>query len=467
MAAIQHMEPELDYGGYYDDDDESYDEYYIEEEIVEEEIVEEDILEDAYEPPAPSGDNMAAMIAAAASKRKERIDREGPVQITKPRTPATPKMDMAAMVAAKAKKRNERIDAGGTIQITDVQEERVIPEEHQKVFVSVASEAANVGKLLRFGEHTVEAVAAKKEEQDTWSGPGGLRTDNYRSNFFKAVQEAAAVGQVKLRQALETTNYDPSAFQEEEPELEDIDKKTDDQGRRVVRQEYLIDYQIEERRREKVQEWKSDEDKRVEYKSLHEVVLPSRNVPGWKPKNNNTSKVQSMDDIAKEVALRAWERNYRLGRPKAPLKMTRLCQCEYCRNPNPFQTHKYKNLYEEGVRVVADPMSLEKARKQKKWSPPKRTPPPPSFRSNVLPSAQADVKPGDWKSALENRPKPPPIQAKPKPSTPPPMEEEEVPKGPVILLDETITYHYRRPKAKKPDKDKKKKKTKKKKGIFF
>ena len=311
MATVEHMEPELDYGGEYEDyEEEEYEEEYIED-VVDEEYVEEEYVEEApaaandfWDKPSGGGGGMAAMIAAAASKRKDRID------------------------------------SGGPLQVREVeQEERVIPDEHKNVFVSVASEAAGVGKLLRFGEHTVEAVSKTKQQDDTWSGPGGLRTDHTRSDFMKAITEAAAIGAMKGLKAVETTNYDVNAYHEEEPELEDIDKMTDDHGRRVVRQEFLIDHQIEEARREKVKDFGAlDEEDRPTYHSTSDVILPAAKVPGFRSNQKQLSHKDAMDAIAAAVAEVAWERNYRLNRPKAQLRVTRKCACPYCFNANPYQT---------------------------------------------------------------------------------------------------------------------------------
>ena len=162
--------------------------------------------------------------------------------------------------------------------------------------------------------------------------------------------------------------------------------------------------------------------------------------------------------------------------------------CTFCRTVfmsltlSPFDSsieiysHKYKELHDQGIRVAEGPQVKEVKKKPTKWTPPKRSAPPPSFKPNVLPSAHAEVKASDWRKALKERPKPDPLPPRPKVQAPPPPETEsqqEVPDefiefsgegmggGPVVLLDETVTFSNKKPKAKKDKKEKKKKDKKK------
>ena len=291
----------------------------------------------------PPQGGMAAMIAAAAKKRQTRLDKGGEKKITHVEKQADEGLDLAGMIAKKANERSKRIEAGGELKVTEVQE---IPEEHKVVYIDVALEAARIGILTRLHEFTVEAVAEKKEEK-VWAGPSGLRTDHIRSSMFMAINEAAALGRMKGPKPLEVTSYDPN-IRKVEKEVEDIDKMKDEHGRRVVRQLYLIDRQIDQERKSKEEEWSAEKSQDVvRYNNWEEVELPSETAPKWQPRPSTKTHRDLMEAISNGVAERAWERNYRLNRPKANLKVTRKCNCRFCLNPNPFQTHKYK-MIEEG-----------------------------------------------------------------------------------------------------------------------
>ena len=407
---------------------------------------------------------MSAMIAAAANKRKDRLDQGGEKKVTHVEKPANAGMDMVAMIAQKANARNERIEAGGELKV------RVIPKAHKNVFVDVALEAARVGTLTRLNEHTVEAVAVGKEEE-VWGGPSGLRTDHLRSTFFMAINEAAALGALKRQKAHEVTNYDQNAYIEEE-EPEDIDKMTDEQGRRVVRQMYLIDRRIDEERKYKKEEWSAENAANIiQYNSMDEVALPSASAPKWRPKTTQKTHRELMDAISNGVAERAWERNYRLNRPKANLMLTRKCKCKFCVNPNPYQTHKYKQMEEEGIEKSDGPILEVKEDERKKTTQ--------AWNSHV--KQTRNVKPGDWSESSSytpvpnavpkfkvSRPPPKPVKdAGPEPARVAPQPVEMEPEddgdepGITILLDETTTWGHKREKTAKPKKEKPKKTKKK------
>jgi hypothetical protein len=287
---------------------------------------------------------MAGMIAAAAHQRQNRLDKGGEKKITHVETRTDEGLDMVAMIAKKANARNKRIDAGGELKVTEVQD---IPDEHKNVYVDIALEAARIGILTRLHEHTVEGVAEKKEEK-VWAGPSGLRTDHLRSEMFMAINEAAALGKMKGSKPVEVTSYDQNV-RTVEKEVEDIDKMKDEHGRRVIRQLYLIDRQLDEERKSKEEEWAAEKVQNIlRYENWEDVELPSETPPKWRPPQSKGNHRDLMDAISHGVAERAWERNYRLNRPKANLKLTRNCKCRFCVNPNPYQTHKYKKIEEIG-----------------------------------------------------------------------------------------------------------------------
>ena len=333
---MEHDPFEENYGGGHDED--HYSQYTMEEE-------EDDIQSTAT---FSAGGDMASMIAAAAAKRTQRIDRGGEKKMRShepPRERAPDKQDFASMAAAAAAQRHDRIEAsGGALQITQVRE---IPEEHANLFVNIAEEAANLGRLVRSNEHVVEAESNRIEEKDAWNGPGGLRNqESRRSMFERAISEAAAMGRMKLNKHDETTNYPRSIIEEEEADEIDIDKQVDEHGRRALRTHFLLDQHVREEYREKKTQWDLTESIDMhEYASIDDVELPTQNLPSFKPKDiKYMSQREALEAISSAVAVGAWERNYRLQRPKAQLRVTRGCKCPYCKNPNAFQTHKYKEM---------------------------------------------------------------------------------------------------------------------------
>lgn len=306
---------------------------------------------------ASTNSDMASMVAAAASQRNKRVSRNGGkvkmravTAAPHPPPPRVPdKQDFAAIAAAAASQRKNRIQSsGGTLQITQV---RDIPEEHANVFVSVAEQAAKMGRLVRSNEQVVEATSERPEETDTWTGPGGLKNhQNRRSVFERAISEAAALGRMKTSKPEETTNYDNHRIAEQSDDEIDIDKQVDEQGRRALRTHFLLDQHVREEYREKKNKWSVQESfEGPDYVSIDDVELPTEQAPTFKPKDIKfMTQREALEALSNAVAVGAWERNYRLQRPKSQLKVTRGCTCPYCKNPNPYQTHKYKAMMSGG-----------------------------------------------------------------------------------------------------------------------
>jgi hypothetical protein len=332
MTTIQHFPPEKNHGN-----------------------GEEDWYSDDGEDDGNDGGGMAAMIAAAASKRNKRVKQGGgkiKMRAVAPPPPAQrppDKQDFATLAAAAASQRKNRIEAsGGELKVTKV---RDIPQEHASVFVNVAEEAAKMGRLTRANESVVEATSHRPEETDTWTGPGGLKNhESRRSIFERAIGEAAALGRMKTAKPQETTNYDNHRILEESDDEIDIDKQVDEHGRRALRTHFLLDQHVREEYQEKKNQWSAPESfEEPDYANIDDVILPTEQLPSFKPKDIKfTTQREAMDSISRGVAAAAWDRNFRLQRPKAQLKVTRGCKCPYCKNPNPYQTHKYKAMMSGG-----------------------------------------------------------------------------------------------------------------------
>jgi hypothetical protein len=426
-------------------------------------------VQDAKNFAPSSGGGMAAMIAAAASKRNKRIDDGGEIKVREVAPPpekAPDKQDFAAKAAAAASKRNNRIESGGAVRITEV---RDIPEEHCSVYVSIAEEAANMGRLVRMNEHVVEAESLKRQDKDTWSGPGGLKNSiNLRSTFEKAISEAAALGRLRAPQQKEISSIDRSRLEVFEEDF-DIDRKLDKTGQRELRSLLLMDQHVEEEKKEKKDQWSSlDKFDIPVYNSLDEVELPTERLPSFKPKQPQyVSQRDALEAISNAVAAAAWDRTYRLRRRKAQLKVTKNCSCPYCKNPNPYQTHKYKKMMSG-----EDPDDPEQPKS--KWHPDNAANMThqvelPHYLEAPTKKIYQSSRPNDEaKEAIEHKRPPKPIKIWQPPkddSCPPPVQEETkpttlqpqfvpdphfVPAAPTstggtrILLDETIDFGTRR-----------------------
>ncbi|KAG7369704.1 hypothetical protein IV203_027450 [Nitzschia inconspicua] len=307
-----------------------------------------------------TGGSMAAMIAAAASKRNKRMNQDGGAIRMRSAAPPEPRdsgnEDFASMARVAALERKKRIEvSGGALKITKLRD--VLPE-HANVFVSVAEQAADMGRLVRSKEQVVEATSHRAKETDTWAGPGGLRNqESQRSIFARAISEAAALGKMKTAKPLETTNYDTHRIVEESDDDIDIDKQVDEHGRRALRTNFLLDEHVREEYREKKNHWSAPERfEGPDYASIDDVELPTEQLPKFKPKELKfTTQREALEALSNAVAAEAWERTYRLQRPKAQLKVTRGCKCPYCKNPNPYQTHKYKAMMSRNDSPNDDP----------------------------------------------------------------------------------------------------------------
>jgi hypothetical protein len=356
-------------------------------------------------------DGMAAMIAEAVAKRQNRIETKTEIVTTisddkiKTKNVGGPSLaDMAAEAASKRKIRmetqqqNKANNPSSSVNQADVV---VAVEEHRKTFMTVAEEAAEYGRLVRLREKIVEAEAPMKKPGDdingksiidTWTGP--KLADDRRSNAMRAIIEAAAAGRMRnsSHSAETTTTSTENANNESDHNTNyydtfDIDNQVDEEGRKVLRTNYLLDKHVQEERIEKKERmWTSPEvmferdDKTANYKSFGDVELPTDVLPTFRltKKNDadvdvddgnsninndnstNMNQLRILESISNSVAASAWERNFRLQRPKAELRITRSCQCPYCKDPSAYQTHKYKRLmYPDRFRNDTDEIILQ------------------------------------------------------------------------------------------------------------
>ena len=290
----------------------------------------------------------------------------------------------------------------------DAQQRKLDKKNHRKMFLPVAGEAATYGRLVRLEEKIVEGQGGKKfYGRNTWSGPK-LRTDDRRSDAFRAIQEAAAMGRMKQP----TLEQKPSHTQDSDfirnfvdkmsDKHFDVDNQVDEHGQKIVRTTFLVDQYVKKTAEgKKHRMWANSEaienrdHKTAAYQNFDDVQLPTDVLPTYQQilgKRSEMKRISSGSDLAvlamkmsdkktnfdtdeedgdrekitsnqlrvlesisRDVVASAWERADRLQRPKAQLKVTRKCYCPYCKDPTPFQTHKYKLLmYPERFDDVSD-----------------------------------------------------------------------------------------------------------------
>jgi len=278
----------------------------------------------------------------------------------------------------------------------DAQQRKKDKDNHRKIFLQVAGEAATYGRLVRLEEIIVEAQGDQRfHGSNTWSGP--KLADDRKSDGLRAIQEAAAIGrmrQPKTEKDLSNTQ-DADFIQNFVGNINnndfDVDNQVDEQGRKMLRTNFLVDQYVKKTAQGKKERMFADsvaiedrDHKTGTYESFDDVPLPTDVLPTFKrilgprsktrrvsnasdlavlrmhmsEKNLNfdydeddsdaekikNNRLRVLESISRDVATSAWERAYRLEKPKAQLKVTRKCFCPYCKDPNPYQTHKYKLL---------------------------------------------------------------------------------------------------------------------------
>ena len=313
-------------------------------------------------PPVRPEDDLMASVAAAARNRGQRLQDTGgklhmqeiEPEVKAPKQQSTPQLsyDFAELVTKKARDREKRLEEGGEKRMTKIKEK----EEYKKDFNDICIEAAQLGRLTRLNEHTVEAVAQEKTPEQEWKS-NGLLAIQWRSNYMSVIHEAAALGnQTKMPEKI--VSNDP----EEEQDWEDT------YGEEVMsprmRQLLELNQQVGEGQHkvDKLVLGRKEENaggdslivKPMEaYTRVEDVQLPRKRPPKIDPTKKKEELAKKLltetggrplISISHDVAERAWERRARLDRPGSMPKMKEICTCPYCENPSPYQTHAYREL---------------------------------------------------------------------------------------------------------------------------
>ncbi|CAJ1947187.1 unnamed protein product [Cylindrotheca closterium] len=230
---------------------------------------------------------------------------------------------------------------------------RKVPEQHKKEFESISDAASSIARLTKLKENVIESVSvgeAALKKQDDWA-PAGKPIEFERSVDVLLATEAAMMGKMMRRREKEVvSNFDFKARFKVFEDKFDVDEAFDEKGRKIFRTDLLLDQYIKDRREEK-----ADVDygmSLVEQVQEHEklktnISLPTKALPKFGRKaGKQMTQAEWTKILSKAVAERAWDRRYRLHRPKVTLKIKKQCMCPYCTNPNAYQTHEYKRLQE-------------------------------------------------------------------------------------------------------------------------
>lgn len=233
---------------------------------------------------------------------------------------------------------------------------RKVPEDHKRRYTPLSASAACLGRLTKLDEFAIEAYGrapARRNDED-WC-PTGAPIVFHQSLSLRIATEAAAMGRVMRLKERIVTNYEEpkrTFFSDYGEEKVNVDGLLDEKGRPVFRTSVLVPFH-ERLARQKVmsKDWKvgilEASCELSEGITVDTVNLPTTRVPRFK-KPMGCSPVMSRDEIkdaiARGVAEGAWDRRYRLDRPQVQLRITSVCRCRYCENPNAFQTHAYKKL---------------------------------------------------------------------------------------------------------------------------
>lgn len=232
---------------------------------------------------------------------------------------------------------------------------RKVPQEHKKTFESVSDMAASLARLTKLKENVIETVSVGEvvlKEQEEWK-PAGKPIFFDRSDAIRIANEAAAMGKVLRRREKEVvSNFNFKARFKIFEEQFDVDEAFDEKGRKIFRTDLLLDQYITEHKQEKQETdygMSLIEEMAERDKLMKEVDLPTPKLPtfGRRAATKKLSRAELTEALSKGVAEIAWDRRYRLHRPKVTLRVQSHCRCSYCKNANPFQTHAYKRLQEE------------------------------------------------------------------------------------------------------------------------
>ena len=278
---------------------------------------------------------------------------------------------------------------------------------HRNTFLPVVSEAATYGRLVRLEEKVVEAQGGTRQDlndgQNTWTGPK-MRTDDRRSNALRAIQEAAAMGRMKRLTPETVTSNNENESDHVAEAYFDVENQVDEHGEKILRTNFLLDQHVKITAQEKKERMWADseamgdrDDKTATYKNFDDVKLPTDALPTFdrilgersrikkvssgadyaviamqmsegnltyshkedgncdSPQMTN-NRLRVLESISCAVANSALKRTDRLQRSQAQLKVTRKCMCPYCKDPTPYQTHKYRRLmYPEKFTAITEP----------------------------------------------------------------------------------------------------------------
>lgn len=234
---------------------------------------------------------------------------------------------------------------------------------------SIFKEAASLGRLTRLDEYTVEAVAVEpaiKPEDIPWHSMGllNLSTHSLHREILSEVVEKGA--RTKLPERVVCNGLD---LDEEEDEMspEQVFLQQDEEenarlqsssvknltamfesGKNILSEsshssisssaslDLLLSSESQHRERKP-----SPRSASLQFCDVSQVQLPVPVLPSFKFSPQEGEPMITGKDLAKQVAVAAWDRQIR---KKRGVKVTWECTCRYCATASPQQTYAYQQL---------------------------------------------------------------------------------------------------------------------------
>ncbi|KAG7345153.1 hypothetical protein IV203_032684 [Nitzschia inconspicua] len=237
-----------------------------------------------------------------------------------------------------------------------------------------AADAASLGRLTRLSEKVIESTSLEPVEEpvDTWKRKNVAETELNRSNHFKVINEAAAVGQMKrVRNKTNTRNTALQGWDEhEEAKNEEVpldwrhcsssNFTRPERSLRQTRPKKLLlsshermDRFVEDEVAEKKKSMYAPDQLLERQQQKDEALsrflsgdmdwLPSTNLPTIALPKVFLSKKRIRASLVTEVAEACAARNRRLS-CNFRLQIRKSCTCPYCKSPSAIQTLAYQVL---------------------------------------------------------------------------------------------------------------------------
>ena len=226
------------------------------------------------------------------------------------------------------------------------------PMSFKELRAAVVEDAAKMGRLIKQTEHTVEALVddddlsrgSSSDESWTLKRPSSTKID--RSPFFRVMNEAAVLAQMKFK---------PEIYEETESESSDSSEESEDdipQWRKRAVKVYtarrrasgIVEGHMKVHITTKMEQQKLTPAQILELEDQEKInELPTAQVPVFKKKQFFLTRKQLRGCVPKEAAEASRQRHNRLKKYHQ-LNVQKSCPCKYCKCPSVSQTETYQRL---------------------------------------------------------------------------------------------------------------------------